>query len=365
MNKILNKILSAICAISLLNLPLIVYGSEIYGGFETGKGYRISFDGSNNKVYLGGCNQFDGITFDSREDCERYENSLIGLGYIQVSGTNAEITENELQEFRDLDDRYWFCQYFESPEKYDGKAKVYLNRETYYDYIKDDNHKLECYQQELMTSTVVIDYTYFEDIEKAYTESDEINERIPSYYQTGFFLIKSSVDIQLRLFHDAESRYYTLFIKANKPFLVQMKSGRYFITVINNQELETVVRQKYSKDKGEATLPYQNNIVLDETNTQENPYVIDLSATIEKYDIQDIDINDKPDLSYDKSQGLYGEWQVEVEDKDTSKKLNNVSAKKNNDNLLKLIIIIGIIILVAGIVIVCYIELKLDGDKEQ
>lgn len=365
MNKILNKILSAMCTILLLNTSLTVYGSEINGGFEIGKRYRISFEGSDNKVYLGGCNQFDGITFDSREDCEIYENSLVGLGYIQVSGINAEITEDELQKFRDLDDRYWFSEYFKSPDKYYDKAKVYLNRETYYDYIKDDNHKLECYQQELMTSTVVIDYTYFEDIEKAYKECDEINERIPSYYQTGFFLIKSSVDIQLRLFHDAESRYYTLFIKANKPFLVKMKAGRYFITVINNQELETVVRQKYSKDKGEATLPYQNNIVLEETHTQENPYVIDLSATIEKYDIQDMDINDKPDLSYDKSQGLYGEWQVEVENKDVSEKLDNVSAKKNNKKLLIIIIITGIIIIIAGIVIVCYIEMKLDVDKEQ
>ena len=144
-----------------------------------------------------------------------------------------------------------------------------------------------------------------------------------------------------------------------------MKAGRYFITVINNQELETVVRQKYSKDKGEATLPYQNNIVLEETHTQENPYVIDLSATIEKYDIQDMDINDKPDLSYDKSQGLYGEWQVEVENKDVSEKLDNVSAKKNNKKLLIIIIITGIIIIIAGIVIVCYIEMKLDVDKEQ
>ncbi len=281
---------------SILSAPLTAYAE---------KHYIVDEEPLCMPVYDGGSNRFDGISASTEEEIDALEQAVICTGeYVLVSTYAKELTDDAFTELLEScytengSKMFWFADYL-NPDKtfFDTFCKVYMYKpvlEAYMEACKsgtlNDNPFLS---MELEYSTVVIDYSSIYSLSRVGADlSDEINDNIPEWYTTGYLLIKSPVSIEITLFLTEEQNYYTFYVQKNKPFYVKVKCGGYRVVKVNTQET----------GDGEETLPYNDLIQITSENAeQKNSYILDLWNFTEKYQITDIDLENKPDRSENRS----------------------------------------------------------------
>lgn len=294
------SIITALLFNMMLPAPLIAFAE---------KHYIIDEEPLCMPVYDGGNNRFDSISASTEEEIDALEQAVIHTGeYALVSTYAKELNDDTFAmllescytdgNIKNGSKMFWFTDYL-NPDKtfFDTFCKVYMYKPVFEEYMEaykngsvNDNPFLS---MELEYSTVVIDYSGIYSLSRIGADlSEEINNNIPEWYTTGYLLIKSPVSVEITLFLTEEQNYYTFYVQKNKPFYVKVKCGGYRVVKVNAQET----------GDGEETLPYNDLIQITAENAeQENSYILDLWDFTEKYNIADIDLEDKPDRSENKS----------------------------------------------------------------
>lgn len=274
--------LAALCVIMPLNVSA-----------KTGDRYRLDEEG--HWIAVGGINTYDEIKAVTREDTARLEETLINDGYILITGDNMAVPYEDYEQFKNSRS-FWFSPYMENQPPDWNNYKVYVFGPSYRDYmeqINSDTTRVKQYLvEEINNSTVVIDFKYWNISDAVGTISDEINGNIPEYCERGYMEIISTVDCEVTLLQAYSRRFHKFYIRKNQPFMVKVIAGCYHIIDVNNREIPDNIN-----NSGEDTLPYNNQIQIGPHHTADNPYIIELGELVLKYDIPDMDISGKPDLS--------------------------------------------------------------------
>ena len=283
----------------MLNLATPVYAEFIHdtNKFDTRlKVYTLTDDGI--RCIDGGYNAMNGVACEDAEDCYIVENWVKANDYILISTDDKEISDSELE--------YWLknvpMPYSNLCDKtnvllWEQKmGKLYVYKPVYDKILSELEEQGSIgYKtiEELLTSTVAVDYSVWYINSRVGLLVNEFNDRIPSWWRaglTGFLEITSPVDVDILLEYPSYKTFDEICVRANTPCLLKMKQGGYVIRAINAVGI----------DYNEETLVYNNHIVITEKHTQDNPYLLDISQTIEKYEIQSADLSDKPDYSWEK-----------------------------------------------------------------
>lgn len=268
----------------------ICFGMSAYA--EEMLSHRYGKDG--RWVYSGGVNTFAGTTYQkTKEDCQKLEEKLRAYGYICVYGQGKDISNEEYNKYlyknpygigfedyaqANTNDKYevYYQRFF----------KVYLSKLSYEDYkksIDSEGYPLSRTLDELRDSYVVVDYAMDYSMSKQGKIIDEINDRIPVWWNAGYLLVKSPKDVKMTIYHVMEGCYNELYIKKNEPYLVRLKLGNYIVTQLNGKSI----------DQNEEFLPFNNNINIgDFDNDKEHPYELKLEEVIKNRDIPTIDLDE-------------------------------------------------------------------------
>ena len=313
MNKVLKRVSAMLCAGVIMGSFCVtsfatrrVTPEELASMVESGDTVKIKNDDRGNYVYQGGINAFNGKVCSSREETEKLENELPSKDYILFSEDSKDVSESDYNLFA-KNVSGWYSQYLydKDDSARDGitteKFRVYFYKPSFDDAIeqlKNSKGSIEIYTgTELETSTVVINYMVWDEKEKAGKVVTDFNENIPETADAGYLKILSPIDCEIELEGMSDSALRRFYISADKPFLVKMYSDRYYIQHLNAMQMGESFR--------DDTLPYgKTSISIRTDNTKDNPYVLDLNDSVEKNDIQPVDITGKPDYSIDKNQSI-------------------------------------------------------------
>lgn len=322
------KIIKTIC---LLLAAFCILNCSLLPSFA----YQIKIDSNGNFIREGGINEFDGTKAESYEETVNLETVLRNSGYILVNTDSMDITDEEFEKF--IQYNFWFSDYIRPNEIfYWTKYRVYVYEPSYNDYMRqlEETGGIEDYtRMEINTSTVLISYAYWYSKDKAGTVCYEFNDNIPEWFKTGYLEIRSPIDIAIKLRLPVEDTYYVFYVSANTPFLVKMKTGGYNIVDVNALEF---------KDR-ETAIVHNNMIHIEEENTLNKPYVVNLQKLVEKYNIPSADISGQPDYSIGQNQNI-PEKKTVVEEPQEEKQPQQ--KKKISGIILAAVIIIVIILTV-------------------
>jgi len=257
---------------------LLAIMNPIRANAETGDRYRIN--GSDNLIAVGGYNQYDEIKVFTQEDALALEARMKTDGYIQVSGEGRVISDEEYNLIMQ-ENEVWYYHYKDS-----YNVKIFIYKPVYDDYIEYKANGLTVpivTLDELMTSSVVLDYFNLEQIELSGTYDNQVGDAIPSHFKAGWIEIHSPIDCEIVLWNDESNRYYSFLIEKNTPFKEKLKCGSYRLVEINKLAVQTRI-----DNEGEDTLPYNNRIQIGDWNTEDNPYLLDFTNITIKYRLTDI-----------------------------------------------------------------------------
>lgn len=253
---------------------------------ETRKVNGVRFSDDGNWVKLGGVNSFAGKQYDTSDEVDKLEKILKKNGYICVYGKNQSISDDEYEEYIGSGTHpFWFDNYMRKDEIfYNMYFEVYVYGRSYIDYKAGmDNGLVEPYtREELNTSTVLLNRAYFYTLSKVGKVIDEVNDKIPVWWSTGYLRITSPINCKITVLHPIENCYYEFNVKKNTPFLVKLKYGGYVITKVNGVDV----------DMQDEFVPFNNNVQIETTNTEEEPYELDLKKLVENRNIPDVDPDD-------------------------------------------------------------------------
>ena len=331
--SIKNRTVSMLAALMLTwnFMSLNVYGELENGVIPAGSQVKISPEG--NWIREGGLNRYNGVTAEEKEDALRMEDQLKRDGYIKL----RELTSEQFEAFVTNEETDWWFEYYIHD---DDKYKEYYNDEYFRIYIYKPSFDdwWEGYKasgsamsagniptMEICNSSVVIDYRYWWSLERIGKDlSNELNDGIPSWYDTGYVEIDSPIDVEVRFKLINEGTFYNLYVTADTPFRCKMKYGNYKIEEINDVDLSN---QK-------VNIPLNNNIQVgwgDNVNI-ETPVMLDITKTIEAYNIPAKDISGNPDRSLDQNQDLKEQRTVLQDPK-------KIIKKKKRTNIFRKIIV--------------------------
>lgn len=347
-NDMFKKIICGLFAISMLAMTpnFITYaavnGATVYVQAE--KGYLIR---------QGGINSIDGVKCQSKEETIELEIGLRSAGYIQVSGKNMDITEEEFNLFcvGELA-AISYSEYANKENEFNWNFfKIYVDKNCYADameQIKAGNRINATTKSELGTSTVVINYSEWYQKERIGQVVQEFNNNIPSWVtSTGFLQITSPIDIVISLEDYSTHTINNFYVRANKLLLVKVREGAYIVKEVNSTTIPEI----------EEVLPYKNNIQIQESNTEDNPYILDLEKTVDKYEITSIDLSGKPDHSYQASENNSDTIDIDSENAVVSTSNVDEKTEKSNSSI-KFIIIIGASLIACIVLFVIYKKKK-------
>lgn len=343
--KQVNKIIK-ILIVGIVLLANVLYAQPVYATEIAIDGELLQVEEGGHYFRAGGINTFDGDRCESREETAELERKLINEGYVVVSGEKRTISDADYQLIQEYKDYIPFGRYMnQNSEYYSSMCNVYIYKPIYNDMIEQlsENGKLDITTRcELSGSVCVANYTEWYHKERSGKLLNEFNDNIPQWYDTGFLLIKSPIDIRITMELMTENTFCELYARGGEPLLVKMKTGGYIVRSINTQGIET----------DEEALVYNNNVQVQLENTEENPYILELEKVIEKHAIVPIVIGDDiPDYSwYNRAEFVPVEPEREMvevetestEPKEPEKSYSNFQKKCRN------IVIIAIVILVAG-----------------
>lgn len=246
----------------------------------------------------GGVNTFDGVDCKNEKDTEQLENLLKVSGYVLVNTSQKEISDDEYKLLYNNKVYTAYGQaYFEKPYyANDDNAETHIYYERH--ILNEILRKLRSgdiittsIKSEVATSTVIVDYSVWSYVKRAYTITNYFNNNIPSYRtDVAFMLIKSPINIRLLLQDKYEFTISELFVKADTPLLIKVPIGDYVVIGINDKNIVAV---------HENALIGNNQLTVLSRHTQDEPYVLELAGVINKYNIQPIDLDDAPDHSWE------------------------------------------------------------------
>lgn len=273
--------------------------AEIFATDEAVR-YYSKVEVGGNAIRLGGFNSVDGIECKTREDVIAMEESLRRGNYILVTTDKMDITQEEFDLFFNTTFQPMYSVYgdrtYKATELYweMEMGKLYVYKPSFDDAIEQlrtTGWVSNLTQLEILNSSVVADYTEWYYEERAGTVVYEFNDKIPSWYSTGFLQIESNIDARVCLECMSDRTLYVFYVKANEPFLVKVKAEGMQVRVINEQPLKA----------GEETLVYNNNIkIREDQHTENTPYILDITKTVAKYDIPPLaDVDEKPNYSWE------------------------------------------------------------------
>lgn len=320
------KLLSivAVAAACIISFPTIAYADENTTFENT---FIEEFDPDNlkyynslsgNKIVTGGVNSFDGIKCTSVDDCEALEKYLRSKEYVLVTTDDKDITDEEYDLFTSRYDAFLTRYMNRENSVYWTKYKVYVNKQTYENVISEirNNGDISIDSEvEIIDSSVVLNYYSFESEMRKGTVVFDINENISDWWEDrGFLEISSPVNVMIKLECYEDDTYHVFYVKANEPFLVRLRANGYFVCAVNTQGIE----------EGEDTLKYTNNARISTENTIDNPYKLDITKLVEKYNISSIDISNKPDFSWENRDN------INLKDYETGKIVLDSEIKQEN-----------------------------------
>lgn len=266
--------------ISALTIIITVLSINIPVCADTGDRYLLNDNG--NWIAVGGHNTFDCVKATSREETEKLESTLLLNDYILVSTEYKSISDEDFDAILN-GKSFWFTSYLENKQITWNKYHVYMYKPSLEDYLEQlENRAVMPYtQMEIAESSVVIDYSFWDSLDKIGTITDEYNENIPYYVTiTGYLEIRSPIDCYVKIMRSSTRTYHIFTVKKDEPFLVKLVGDCYHIVGVNKQEVPDNI-----DNNGEDTLPYNNQIQILETCTAEKPYVIELEQLVKKYKI--------------------------------------------------------------------------------
>lgn len=276
---------------------------------------KLSPDG--NWIHEGGMNRYSGDVMETKEEAQEAEARMRMDGYIELH----ELTDEQWAAFVDNEDTdWWFEDYLyaaddKKAEFYnDGWYKFYIFEPSFIDWwnsyleVGESARSVDRIPQlEIQNSSVVIDYRTYWVAERIGTDcSDEINDGIPEWYDTGYICIESPIDAEIKLILNDEQTYYTVYVTAGIPFRAKMKYGNYHIVSINGVDMKEI----------DKAVPCDNviNIGWGDNLNLETPLELDIEKTVKAYNIPSADISGKPDRSLDQNQQIPKEEKVTLEE---------------------------------------------------
>lgn len=326
--------------------------------------YKIQYqyDDRGNWIRIGGVNSFCGVRVeDTQEDCEKLEKIVKGYDYICVWGEHSEISDEEFDKYLKDDPQGLGIAYYTRDNTGDPKevyykrfCNVYLYRPSYQDYkdaIDGDGTVMSWTLMELRDSKVIINYGLPYAKSKVGKIIDEVNDRIPVWWDTGYLLIKSPKDVKILAYHGQESCYYQFYVKKNEPYLVKLKSGGYKLMEVNGVDVADQ----------EEFLPFKNNIeIVPDTCTEFEPYELDLEEYIDKRNIPSINLDETIEKDNTEKEIAYENLYEDVE-----KEKTEVGYKSEEDkNKFWSLFAAGIMLLLLVIAVIVYI-IKDRKNKER
>ena len=314
---------------------------------DTGDRYLLNDNG--NWIAVGGHNTFDCIKATTREETEQLESTLLLNDYILVNTDIKHISDEDFEALLN-GKSFWFSSYLENKPATWNKYRVYMYKPSLSDYLEQlENRSVMPYtQMEIAESSVVIDYSYWDSVEKVGTITDEYDDNIPSYITvTGYMEIRSPINCTVKVMRSSTRTYHVFTVTKDKPLLVRLVGDCYHIVQVNKQSIPDNI-----DNSGEDTLPYNNQIQILETCTKENPYVIELHRLTNKYSIPSLLIDNEgkivDETSIEKSM-------IEVDEEQTV--ITEENSKQSNEDkniiiwvVLGIVSIIGIIYLTTSII---------------
>lgn len=319
------------------------------------KPYEVQLSEDGNWIKEGGLNRYCGTVFSSEEQAKETEAVLKRDGYIELK----ELTDEEYEGFvTNTATGWWFENYIKDAddkkiEYYDEWFKIYVFEPSFRDWwesYEEVGEKANSVDKipvmEIENSSVVIDYRTWWSKDRVGSDlSNEINDGIPSWYDTGYICITSPIDAEITFELVDDGTFYTVYVTKNTPFRAEFKYGAYHITQINGKELK----------KQDSNCPLGNNIAVgwgDNLNL-ETPVDINITKTVEAYNIKPIDLTGKPDRSLDKNQNLSGEEKTTLDEEESEP----VEEKKANW-FKRILIILLIAAVCAGVGVYVFLDRK-------
>ena len=350
----IKRILSVVfAAVLLITIALPVYADDSNTKEMSGMAYRYGKEG--RWIYEGGTNRFKGVEYgNTTEDAKRLESELRSYNYVCVYGQHRDISTDEYNEYiADNPYHLGFESYAQANTNdrfevfYQRFYDIYLPYESYTGYKNEIDkygapmqHTLE----ELRDAYVVVDYATPYQVEKIGKVLDEINDRIPVWWNAGYLLVKSPKDVKLKLYHTMEKCYYELYVKGSEPYLVKLKMGGYIITEVNNKSI----------DENEEFLPFDNNVQIEyQYNTEEHPYILELEELIKKRDIPSINLDEQIEKDKIEKEKAYENLYEEV-----SKEKTIVDETEEQSQKRWSIIIICVLVFIVLAFIIVYLIIK-------
>jgi len=285
-------VIKKICAFMLLvfyTMPMtIAYAGTITENtwlLDTERGYSIR---------QGGINSIDGVVVETESETYNLENGIRNEGYICVTGEHIDISEDEFNLFcLDGKSPFMYKEYANKENEFFWNfCRVYVDKNCYNEvmgYLKEGERVPIGVTHDLAVSTVIIDYAWWYQKNRIGTVVQEFNNNLPSWVKTtGYLEITSPIDVIIRTEHIYTHTFNDLYVRANEPLLVKLRTGMFDVHQINSSVLEGK----------EETLPYNNVIQIQDINTEDSPYKLDISETVIKYGIEPIDLDGKPTHSY-------------------------------------------------------------------
>lgn len=235
-----------------------------------------SFSVRAEYAHYGGINTYDDFEAKTTADAKQLEYTLKEDGYILLSKDSTDITQEELDDFleNDFSSELWFTGYIDASEDY----KVYVLKDLFYQFFEDieNPETYHCMTDETMLdfydTSVIIDYTIIKALEQEGTYSDQWGDNLSADANVGYLKISTPIYVKIELYNIHSHVYHIIpFDEGETP--VRVKTGDYRITKINSIEVS----------ENEPLLPYANNITIKESNTEEKPYMIELTDFLRKY----------------------------------------------------------------------------------
>ena len=271
----------------LKNLTILMFFLFLMTGIS--KAEKLYFsdhgDGKGYWIPVGGTNSYDGSTAETREEMEKLELLIKGKeDYICISPYESSIGLSE-EDFQILLESNFYMSRFmvwkeEDSKRYGEKYRIYCYRHSIEDYLKQ--MKTEGYPEfytieEIEMSTVIIDEVFFDKKEAAGKPSDEWGDNLPDWDKAvGYIDAETPVPCIITLYNTNDSNWYNIPLKKGKN-RVKVKAGIYYIDKIDGKDLSA----------REDSIIFSNKISVSDTNGEDHPYELDLTAVTKKYGITD------------------------------------------------------------------------------
>lgn len=313
---------------------------------------QYQYDERGNWIRTGGVNSFCGVRVeDTQEECEKLEEKIKKYDYVCVWGEHSEISQEEYDKYIKDDPyglgiAYYMRDNTGNPKEvyYKRFVNVYLYRPSYEDYkagIDDNGVVMSWTLMELRDSKVIINYGLPYSKSKVGKIIDEVNDRIPVWWDTGYLLIKSPKDVKILAYHGQESCYYQFYVKRGEPYLVKLKSGGYKLMEVNGVAVEDQ----------EEFLPFKNNIeIVPKTCTEFEPYELDLEEYIKERDVPSINLEETIEKDNTEKEIAYENLYEDVEKEKTKVGYKSEEDKKKFWSF----VAAGIMLLLLAVAVVIY-----------